>query len=465
MVEALRVGGVEIARLRAAVEVGGTTYAAGSYVIRGDQPFRPYVVDLFGTQQYPELPRGPGGAPARPYDVTGWTLPAQMGVRVDRVAQALDAETEPVRAPVLPGAAGVRAAQVTPATVAVAFDPRANAAHGLAAAALRDGARVVRLAGPLQAGEETWPAGGFVVAARPGSAEAIAAAASRAGVPATALEAIPAGPAWRLALPRIGLYQAWGGNADEGWTRFVLDTAGIAVTTIHDADVRNGSLQARFDVVVLPDAGYDAMLHGLTAGTVPEEYTGGLTPRGVAALYEFVSAGGTLVALDSATELPLTAFATRWTSVTRGLGQDAFSAPGSLVRLVVDPDAPLAMGMPPEATAFFDQGAAFGPRTGEATPPGAVAARYAPRDLLVSGYLIGADRIAGRPAVVEVPVGEGRVVLLGFRTQHRGQTHGTFKFLLNALWRPATSPAPGPAAERLAVAGAGTLRHASYQRP
>jgi hypothetical protein len=465
MVEALRVGGVEISRLRAAVEAGGTTYAAGSYVIRGDQPFRPYVVDLFGTQRYPELPRGPGGAPARPYDVTGWTLPAQMGVRVDRVAQALDAEADPVRAPVLPGAAGVRAARVTTATVAVALDPRSNAAHALATAALRGGARVVRLAGPVRADEDTWPAGSFVVAARAGAAEALGAAARAAGVPAVALSTVPATPAWRLAMPRIGLYQAWGGNADEGWTRFVLDTVGIEVTTIHDADVRNGGLRARFDVVVLPDAGYDAMLHGLVAGTLPEEYTGGLTPRGVAALYEFASAGGTLVALDSATELPLTAFATGWTSVTRGLGQDVFSAPGSLVRLVVDPDAPLAMGMPSDATAFVDQSAAFGPRTGEIAPPGGVAARYAPRDLLVSGYLLGAERIAGRPAVVEVPVGEGRVVLLGFRTQHRGQTHGTFKFLLNALWRPATSPAPSPASDALAAAGAGTPRRASNQRP
>jgi hypothetical protein len=48
--------------------------------------------------------------------------------------------------------------------------------------------------------------------------------------------------------------------------------------------------------------------------------------------------------------------------------------------------------------------------------------------------MLGERAIAGRAAVVDAAVGQGRVILLGFRTIHRGQPHGTFKLLFNALY-------------------------------
>jgi hypothetical protein len=443
MVEALRIGGVAVERAAAGFAIDGARYGAGTFVIRGAQPFRPYLVDLLGVQRYPEL-HGPAGAPMRPYDITGWTLPAQMGVRVDRVPRALAVPTVPVTIPVVPALDG-EAPAVTSTTVALALDPRANAAHQLVSRVLHQGHAVARAAGPLSVGGVEWPPGTFLVSAFGQAAKAVSDAAGSLGVPVGVFDVVPPVPAWPLAAPRVGLYQAWGGNADEGWTRFVFDRMEVPVTTLHDADIRAGGLRARFDVIVLPDAGYDAMLHGLAPGSVPDAYAGGLTPRGVASLYEFTAAGGTLVAADSATELPVTTFGLRWTHLTRGLSPDAFSAPGTLVRLEVDPAAPLGFGMPSTAVAFVNQSAAFAPRPGEAAASGRIAARYADRDVLVSGWLRGETHLAGRAAVLDIPVGNGRTVLLGVRAQHRGQAHGTFKLLLNTLWLPATSRPPVPA--------------------
>jgi hypothetical protein len=443
MIEALRIGGVEIERTREAVDVDGVRYAAGTTVIRGAQPFRPSVVDLFSVQHYPGPP-GVDASPVQPYDITGWTLPAQMGVRVDRVSRAVTVATDPVEGPVMPAGelVGPRPAE---ATVALAIDPRANASHRLVSRALRDHHAVVRTAGPVRAGEAEWPAGTFLVAARGGAASSLVEAAGRLGVPIAALAETPRVAAWPLAVPRVGLYQAWGGNADEGWTRFVFDTMEVPVSTVHDADIRAGGLRGRFDVIVLPDASYDEMLHGLAPGSMPDEYVGGLTAGGLAALYDFTAAGGTLVALDSAAELPLTTCGIRWTHLTRGLARDTFSAPGALVRITVDPGTPLGFGMPPSAVAFVDQSGAFAPRTGEAAVSATVTARYADRGLLVSGWLRGETHLAGKVAALDIPVGAGRAVLLGFRAQHRGQAHGTFKLLLNTLWLPPTSARPVPA--------------------
>jgi hypothetical protein len=176
---------------------------------------------------------------------------------------------------------------------------------------------------------------------------------------------------------------------------------------------------------------------------MPAEYTGGLGPRGVAALYEFVEAGGTLVTLDSASELPLTAFGLPIASVTAGLRDTEFSIPGSLLRIDVDTTHPLAWGVPAQATAFFANSLAFRPATGtqggaRAWPPGAhVVASYSREALLQSGWQLGGERLGGHGAIVDVPVGRGRLVLIGFRAQHRAQPHATFKFLFNALLLPA----------------------------
>jgi hypothetical protein len=262
---------------------------------------------------------------------------------------------------------------------------------------------------------------------------------------------------WPLKRPRIGLYRAWGGNADEGWTRFVLEAFEFVAEPVRDADVRRGDLAARWDVIVLPDATYEAMLKGLAPGTMPPEYVGGMTPTGVANLYAFVTSGGTLVALDGAGELPLTAFGLPVSNVTAAQRETDLYAPGSLVRVALDPSHPVAFGLPRESTGVFANSLAFDvtrrrsrfeQRVADdsaALAPGVqVVGTYASRNVLVSGYLLGERAIAGRPAVVVAEVGAGRVVLIGFRAQHRGQPHGTFKLLFNAVLLGGMAGEPGP---------------------
>jgi hypothetical protein len=307
------------------------------------------------------------------------------------------------------------------------LDPRANDSFIAVNRLLKAGAPVLRAKGPMPGVGGLWPAGAFLVASgTAGLREAV----ESLGLEVATFDGAPPGDAARLRAPRVGVYHAWGGNADEGWTRWVLEQFEFPYVSVHDRDIRAGNLQAQYDVIVLPDATYEEMLNGLAAGSMPPEYTGGMTARGVANLEAFVASGGTLVALDRAAGLPLSAFELPVRNVTAGLRESEFYAPGTLVRLDVDPSNPLAYGMPPEAAAFLSHSPAFA--IGAAASADVVAA-YPTRDLLVSGWLIGESMIAGRAAVVDATLGRGRVVLLGFGAQRRGQAHGTFKFLFNSL--------------------------------
>jgi len=255
-------------------------------------------------------------------------------------------------------------------------------------------------------------------------------------------DAVPAGLVVKA--PRVGLYKSYVASMDEGWTRWIFEQWGIDYTSLENKDVRAGNLRAKFDAIVLPQQGTRQMLDGFTPGTMPDEYVGGLGVDGVAALKAFVEAGGTLVALDSASMLPIQEFKLPVKNVLAGLsgergdigggaiGPDsaAFYAPGSIVKTEVDTASPIAYGSPAESIAWFEQSPAF-EISGDAK---AIVTYPKSGSPLLSGWLLGAEKLNGRAAVVEAPVGQGRVILFGFRPQYRAQTWATFKLLFNSLY-------------------------------
>jgi hypothetical protein len=233
----------------------------------------------------------------------------------------------------------------------------------------------------------------------------------------------------RLASRGLALYKPWVENADEGWTRWLLEQYEFRFASLVDADVQAGNLRAHFDAIVLPSAAPDRLRNGHPADAVPAPYAGGLGERGLAALRAFVEAGGTLVCLDQACGLAIEAFGLPVRDVAKT--SEGLFVPGSLVRLETDAAHPLSMGLLPKPAGFFSFSSAYEAASGA---PLGTAARYGAGDLLVSGWVDGGDAIAGRAAVAEIPLGTGRVVLLGFRVQHRAQSLATFRFLFNAIF-------------------------------
>ena len=189
--------------------------------------------------------------------------------------------------------------------------------------------------------------------------------------------------------------------------------------------------EREFDVVVLPDQSPRALLEGLPR-RYPAPYAGGLGGEGAQALRQFVLDGGTLVALNDASRFAIQSLLLPVRNVLEGVPPEDFYAPGSIFRLALEPDHPLSRNMPPQTIAWFEEGPAFEVLD---TTVVKVVGRYPaePHRVLLSGWVLGAEKVAGKAAVLEVRQGQGRVILFGFRPQYRAQTQATFPLFFNSL--------------------------------
>ncbi len=410
MLVRLQGSGVEIQRATAPFQANGKSYPAGAWILPASQAFRGYLVDLMEPQTYPDFRSGSSGPPRRPYDLAGWTLPYQMGVQVDRIEQPFNAPSEPV-------------AEVRPPEPVL--DARQNSAYLALAALHKQGRSAFR-------------------------------------APDGALSSARLASGWELVKPRVALYQPWTANMDAGWTQWVLDRFQVEHTALRNDEIRRGALRARYDVIILAQQSMNSILHGTRDGEIQgrarpsaetknlqrPEYTGGIGVEGARNLQQFVEQGGTLVAINSATELPLSLFPIGVRGVLRAAAEGDASTgwfcPGSILRITTDPALPAAFGMPREAYATSTGGQAFEitvlPEFNKGDREVKAFAWYAKQNLLASGWVTGDRQVAGRPAAVEARLGQGKVVLFGFRPQFRGQTFGTFKLLLNAIYHSSAKP-------------------------
>jgi hypothetical protein len=284
---------------------------------------------------------------------------------------------------------------------------------------------------------KTYDPGTMVIPAVPGLDVRLSAIARETGVSFDAVAERPNVSGHKIAAPRIAMYKSYVASMDEGWTRFIFEQYEIPFTNIVDKDVRAGDLQSRFDAILIPGELSDAQIvRGLALGSVPPEFAGGIGDVGVQHLREFVNAGGTLVTLDEATEFAIRQFALPLRDVTAGVPPQQFYVPGSLLKIVVDTNHPIGYGMTRETGAFFLTNPAF-----EVTGSATSVATYPSTNPLLSGWILGEERLHGKTAIAEVPVGRGRVVVIGIRPQFRAQVRGTYKLLFNALYMSRATPA------------------------
>jgi hypothetical protein len=444
LVNKLLVQGIEIKRTtQAFAAASGMNYPAGSYAVSLAQPKMGLIRYLLGRTFYPDnsYTRDKEGSPIRPYDMATDTMFEFMGVRVDPLDEAIATGLQKLTGPVAaPG-------RVAMGSTGVVMDGRLNDSFKAANLLLDKGVAVRRVDatgdGPRQ--------GDFVVTA--GHAALLSEVAQQTGVDFSALNHDVRNASHEIKRLRTGMYQRYrGGNIDEGWTRFLLEQFDFPYTTLMDAEIKKGGLNDRFDVIILPDdstamitgergaasgrvGGERAVGTGRTDESIPSEYRSGIGAEGINALKTFVQKGGTLVTFGAATDFAIEKLSLPVRNVLANKPAKEFFCPGSTVRVKIDNRNPLAYGMPSEGLALFLYSPAFEITPNDSNENYEIVVRYADRELLQSGWLVGEDNLARKAAMVSAKVGEGKAILIGFRTQHRAQTHATFKLLFNALIR------------------------------
>ncbi len=437
LVNKLLVQGIEVQQARTGFTHEGKLYGAGSFVVSMAQPKMGVIRYLLGRTLYPDnsYTRDKDGNPIRPYDMATDTMAEFMGVRVDPADTPVGADLVKVTAPI------ERAGKVEKGASGHVIDGRLNDSFKAVNLLLDKGVAIRRV---NHAGTGDVRPGDFVVIG--GAAAVIQDVARQTGVAFSPLanDATQASyPARRL---RIGMYQRYyGGNMDEGWTRWLIEQWGFPYKSLLDAEIKAGNLLSKYDVIILPADRVEMMTGerrvesgGRGAGPrpadYPPEYRSGFGQEGVAALRAFVETGGTLVTFAEAGDFAIQKFELPLRNVVANRPSKELWSPGSTLRVWIDNTNPLAYGMPTEGLAVFlanNQAYEVLP-----TPHNERVERivtFVERDLLQSGWLLGEDALARKAAMVSVQHGQGKVVLIGFRAQHRAQTHGTFKLVFNAL--------------------------------
>jgi hypothetical protein len=453
-VNALLKAGIDIHRATGKFTVAGKTYPEGSYVIKAAQAFRPHLRDMLEPQDHPNDFQYPGGPPNPPYDVAGYTLALQMGVEFDRILDGFDGPFEKV-----PGLLAPPAGKIDRATGATGFllSHKVNDAFVGTTRLLKAGEEVYWLTEPFTAHGKTWPAGTIYIPKKASTQALLQTLANEVGLSFDAVSARPQGDALKLRPVRVALWDRYGGSMDSGWIRWMFEQAfPFPFDVVYAPDLDAGNLKKKYDVLIFPDGaippagrggGQGALRNAPTRDSVPDEYknrVGNITvDKTIPQLRKFAEEGGVLITIGSSTALayhfglPVTDALTEFASSDslRRLSSDKFYIPGSVLRVKVDSTAPVAYGLAEDLDILYRNKPVFR-LLPEASLKGVKTVAWFPSDAepLLSGWAWGQHYLKGSAAVVEAPVGKGKIFLFGPEITFRAQPHATFKFLFNSIY-------------------------------
>ncbi|MFC1608208.1 M14 metallopeptidase family protein [Candidatus Latescibacterota bacterium] len=447
MLQRLHATGIEVHQADESFIADDVTYPADTFIMYCAQPFRAHLNDMMERQVYPNRTQYPGGPPEAPYDMAGWTMPLQMGVRhiavsgpFECAASKLETIAKPKGSVSGGGTLLVKAGSNDDYRLMNRLQ-KAGISYSIVGAGKKG----------KGSGSSEVPAGSVVInnggKVRSLSASLLDGISSQL-VSSRELSKMKS-QVVNARAPRTALYQPWTAPSDEGWTRHALDSFEFSYTTLHNAEIRAGDLHERYDCIILPSVGPSSIIKGLAPDSIEPQYVGGIGEEGVVCLQEFVRHGGTLVCLDGSSNLPIEHFNIPVKNILRDKKASEFFCPGSILRISVDSSHPVGYGMQEWISGYFAQSQAFElvkpdkkkikedaePRSPSERYPATVVARYSDTVLLESGWIRGGEILSDKPAIVEVEYGEGQIVLLGFSVQRRGQSHGTFRLLFNAIQR------------------------------
>jgi hypothetical protein len=438
IVNTLRLQGIEVGRARAEVKLNEGTWPAGSLIVKRNQPYGRLAKILLEKQNYPD-------PNLRTYDDAGWTMGLMSNAQVVESADKalLDVAVQPVDTLVINGAVKGDG----PVTAVIE-----NGANSLVTLRYRlKDVNFDAIEQPYKQGDVDLPAGSLISASSP----RLKAEIEKLGLQAVALKEAPGGPKHAVGAPRVAMFSTWNSTQDAGWVRYAFDQFEVPYDLIYKERIVKGSLRDAYDVIVIPSGGrgggkslvfeseprpgkkfaYTKTPEFPTLGTYGEtdDIQGGMGLPGVLEFQKFVDSGGVLITLGGSSFFPTEMGITRTVNASRTSAQ--FYAPGPVVQMnVTQPNHPIFYGYTERTLPVRWANGPLLQVAGGAENRRWVLANFVGTEASVlSGLMRGAAETRGRPAVVDVPVGLGRVVLFATNPAYRWQNLGEFGMLANAI--------------------------------
>ena len=436
MIDILQQGAVEVNWADKEFRIDNVTYPAESYIIFLAQPNGRYVKDLFEEQFYPDLRKSKKETPIEPYDVAGWTLPYLMGVKFSTINKPTE-----IKSVLLSNANFPQGKIETDGGNYFIAPAGLNVNTSLINRLQKQNIKVFWNNVKISSGVKEYNPGSVLIPQNEESSTALKNLAEELHIKIDVLADVDVSKIKELKKVKVGLYQPYTANMDEGWTRLLLENYNFDFVTMHNKDFKDKKLKEKYDVIIIPEMNRDQIKTGYYTGEYarynrpkPPEYDSGLGKIGVENLKKFVEKdGGYLIAIGEACKFAIEDLGLRVNNVLKNVISEEFFCPGSLLKINVDNTTPIGYGMEEEIIGYQSSSIAFSTSIPFGEFDRNIVARYPTKDLLKSGFLLGEDLLYKRAAIVDVKQKKGHVILLGFKVQNRHQTFGTFKLLFNAI--------------------------------
>ena len=439
--------GVKVERATADFNVEGKNYAKGSYIIKMNQAFRPHILDMFEAQDYPNDFQYVGGPPIRPYDAAGWTLAYQMGVDFDRILVGFDGPFQALERGKLLSSEGM----LTNGSAGYTISQHVNDAFIAVNDLLASGLPVYRLKD-----------GSFFIPPGAKAKELLDKSVNNLGIKVNGVSKKPMGDMEKVLPIRIALWDTYGGSMPSGWVRWMMEQYHFPFEVIYPKDLDKGQLNKNYDVIVFvtqaippyrkpgDDGRRRSSNGGLTEGDVPKEFhhtMGDITEdKTIPQLKAFLENGGKIITIGSSTNLayhlglPVSDALTELNAngELKPLAGEKYFIPGSILQVELDTLARANRGMLGKTDVMFSNSPVFhlAPQaisSGQLTP----LAWFPNNKPLRSGWAWGEGYLENGVAAFEAKVGKGYLYAFGPEITFRAQSHGSFKWLFNQLYREA----------------------------
>lgn len=436
LVELLMEHGIEVFQTEEKFISEGKIFETGSFIIPLAQPLRPFIKELMEIQKFPEIRLSSDGDPLPPYDVTAWSLPVQMGVNCQTINSPFSVKMNRLEQPPYEIHELSSTSQHGYA-ISRQFNNTTIAINRL----LKKDVKIFVATEPFSDDGKTFQPGTVIISDN-NAIEHLKTIANDLYLPIHPLQRPLPENLKEMNPVRLGVYKPWRASMDEGWTRWLLEQFEFDLVSVDNATIKKGDLNKKFDALLIADIRKSTIINPSPQGgssakyyrPLPEQYEGGIGKAGVKNLRSFVKKGGTLITLDGSCMLPVDEFPLPASNTVDNLRRSEFNSPGVMVKMTVDTSHPIGWGMPETFAGFISRSPAFRASSGFGGVERTIVARYPDEPLLLSGWIRGEKYLRRKASIVDFNYGDGNVILLGFRVQHRAQPHGTFKLLFNSIF-------------------------------